>query len=259
VDEILDKDQYICTHLGDDYKKFNGAVVPPIYENSLFIFEKYEELIEGIENEREHYVYTRGTNPTVEILEKKLAALERGQACKIFSSGMAAISSALISNLRQGDHVLFVNVIYGPAIEYAKFMRRFGVEYSLCLERDIKAIEKCVKDNTKVIYVESPGTMTFKLVDLRKLSEFAKSKYITTMIDNTWSTPIYQKPLELGIDISLHSCTKYIGGHSDVVAGAMISNNEIIERVFHSAYMLHGGAVGPFEAWLLIRGLRLCL
>lgn len=256
MENKMDKDKYICTHLGDDYEKFNGAVVPPIYENSLFIFEKYEDLIKGIENERDYYVYTRGTNPTVEILEKKLAALERGEACKVFSSGMAAISSALISNLKQGDHILFVNVVYGPALEYAKFLNRFGITYSISLDTDMESINSKIRENTKVIYVESPGTMIFKLVDLRKLSHLAKSNEIITMIDNTWSTPLYQKPLELGIDISIHSCTKYIGGHSDVIAGAVISTTKIIDKIFHSAYLLHGGAIGPFEAWLLIRGLR---
>lgn len=250
------REKDICTHLGDDYERFFGAVVPPIFENSLFVYEKYEDLAEAFTLEREHYLYTRGTNPTVEIVEKKLAALEKGESCKLFSSGMAAISSAMITFLKQGDHILFVNNIYGPALKYAKYIEKFGIEHSISLATEISDIEKEIRPNTKVIYLESPGTMSFKLLDLRAIAKVAKTRKIKTIIDNTWATPLYQKPLELGIDVSVHSCTKYIGGHSDVVAGAIISSKEIVDHIFYNEFQLGGGAIGPFEAWLLMRGIR---
>lgn len=254
--EMFSEEKSICAHLGDDYERFYGAVVPPVFENSLFVFRKYEDIVESFKAEREHYLYTRGTNPTVEILEKKLAALEHGESCKCFSSGMAAISSALITFLKQGDHILFVNNIYGPALDYANYIGKFGVEHSITLNTDVESIEEEIKDNTKVIYLESPATMTFKMLDLKSIADLARSKGIITIIDNTWATPIFQKPIDLGIDISIHSCTKYIGGHSDVVAGAVISSKKIMDQIFYNEYQLHGGNIGPFEAWLLMRGLR---
>lgn len=254
MDYTREKD--ICTHLGDDYDRFMGAVVPPIFENSLFIYKKYEDLAQAFSSERDHYIYTRGTNPTVEILENKLAALEHGESCKVFSSGMAAISSAMITNLKQGDHILFVNNIYGPALKYARYIERFGIEHSISSKFDAKEIEMELRPNTKIIYLESPGTMTFKMLDLKAIADIAKQKGIVTIIDNTWATPIFQKPLDLGIDISVHSCTKYIGGHSDVVGGAVISSKKIMDQIFYNEFQLNGGNIGPFEAWLLMRGLR---
>lgn len=254
--EMFSEEKNICTHLGDDYEKFSGAVVPPIFENSLFVFEKFEDIIESFKEEREHYLYTRGTNPTVEILEKKLAALEHGESCKCFSSGMAAISSAMTTFLKQGDHILFVNNIYGPALKYARYIEKYGVEHSITFDTDIESIESAVRGNTRVIYLESPGTMIFKMLDLKAVADLARSKGIITIIDNTWATPIFQKPLDLGIDISVHSCTKYISGHSDVIAGAVISSKKIMDQIFYNEFQLHGGNVGPFEAWLIMRGLR---
>jgi len=256
MSEAFSEEKSICTHLGDDYERFYGAVVPPIFENSLFVFEKFEDIIESFKEERAYYLYTRGTNPTVEILEKKLAALEHGESCKCFSSGMAAISSAMMTFVKQGDHILFVNNIYGPALKYAKYIEKYGVEHSITLDTDIESIERALKVNTRVIYLESPATMTFKMLDLKAIADLAKSKGIVTIIDNTWATPVFQKPLDFGIDISVHSCTKYISGHSDVVAGAVISSKEIMDRIFYNEFQLHGGNIGPFEAWLIIRGLR---
>jgi len=227
-----------------------------LFKNSLFIFPKFKDLTNALSKEREEYVYSRGTNPTVEILEKKLAALEHVEACKVFSSGMAAISSAMTAFLKQGDHILFVNSIYGPALQYAKYIEKFGIEHSITTSTDAHVIAKEIKENTKIIYLESPGTMTFRLLDLKAVADVAKAKNILTMIDNTWATPIFQKPLDFGIDVSIHSCTKYIGGHSDVVCGAVIAREELIACIFKNEFMLHGGCIGPFEAWLVMRGLR---
>ncbi|GAA0180272.1 PLP-dependent aspartate aminotransferase family protein [Clostridium sediminicola] len=252
----FEEEKNICTHLGDDYDRFYGAVVPPIFQNSIFIYEDYDEICRSFQNEREKYTYTRGANPTVEIFEKKLAALEHGEAAKCFSSGMAAITASINTFTAQGDHILFVNNIYGSALKYAEYLKKYGIEHDILINASIDKIEAAVKSNTKVIYIESPGTTTFKMVDLKEIADFAKSKGIRTIVDNTWATPIFQKPLDMGIDISVHSCSKYIGGHGDVVAGVAIAAKDIIDKMFYNEFQLQGASPAPIEAWLLLRGLR---
>lgn len=249
-------DEYICTHLGDEYERFNGAVVPPIYQNSLFVFQDFEQLAEAMKDEQSNYLYWRGTNPTVEIVEKKLAALEKGDRCKLFSSGMAAISSAILTFLQAGDHVLSISNIYGPTTKFFSYIEKFGVSHTNTLNADLDVIESLIQPNTKVIYLESPTTMTFKLVDLKAIADLAKRHGLKTIIDNTWATPLFQNPLTLGIDIVVHSVSKYLGGHSDLVGGALITSKEIMDHLFYHEYQLLGGVMPPYEAWLLMRGLR---
>jgi cystathionine beta-lyase len=251
----FEDEKNICTHYMDDYGRFDGAVVPPIYENSLFVFKTFRDLCNGLENEADNYVYTRGINPTVEILEKKLAALEHGEKCKCFSSGMGAISSVISSFVKQGDHILFVNSVYGPAIKFAGYLKKFGISYSISAP-SIDSVKSSIRSNTSLIYMESPGTMTFRLVDIPAVVKLARENGIKTAIDNTWSTPLFQKPLDMGVDVSIHSCTKYISGHSDVVAGAVITSKEIYDRIYENEFMSYGASIGPFEAWLIMRGLR---
>lgn len=249
-------DEYICTHLGDECERFNGAVVPPIYQNSLFVFKDFEQLAEAMKDEQSNYLYWRGTNPTVEIVEKKLAALEKGERCKLFSSGMAAISSAILTFLRAGDHVLSISNIYGPTTKFFSYIEKFGVSHTNTLNGDLDVIESLIQPNTKVIYLESPTTMTFKLVDLKAIADLAKRHGLKTIIDNTWATPLFQNPILLGIDIVVHSVSKYLGGHSDLVGGALITSKEIMDHLFYHEYQLLGGVMPPYEAWLLMRGLR---
>ncbi|OLS35914.1 PLP-dependent aspartate aminotransferase family protein [Bacillus sp. MRMR6] len=249
-------DEHIVTHLGDEYERFHGAVVPPIYQNSLFVFENFEQLTEAMKDEQSSYLYWRGTNPTVEIVEKKLAALEKGEKCKLFSSGMAAISSAILTFLQADDHVLSVSNIYGPTTKFFSYIEKFGITHTNTLNTDLEAIESLIRPNTKVIYLESPTTMSFKLVDLKAIAALAKQRGIKTIIDNTWATPIFQNPITYGIDIVVHSVSKYLGGHSDLVGGALITSKEIMDHLFYHEYQLLGGVMPPYEAWLLMRGLR---
>jgi cystathionine beta-lyase len=246
----------ICTHLGDEYDRFHGAVVPPIYQNSLFVFEKFEHLTEAMKDEQNNYLYWRGKNPTVEIVEEKLAALEKGEKCKLFASGMAAISSAILTFLQSGDHVLSISNIYGPTTKFFTYLEKFGVTHTNTLSGDLDVIESLLQPNTKMIYLESPTTMTFKLVDLKAIAALVKSRGIKTIIDNTWATPLFQNPIEFGIDIVVHSVSKYLGGHSDLVGGALITSKEIMEHIFYQEFQLLGGVMPPYEAWLLMRGLR---
>ena len=253
---ITSDDIRIC--LEDNPAKEPGTqpMATPIVQTSLFAFESYEALIAGGAAENRHTVYTRGQNPTVEVLEKKLAALEKGEACKAFGSGMAAISAVFMGLLQSGDHILFVNHTYGPTIQLAKQLRRFGIEHSQTLELEPADVEKAIQANTKLVYVENPGTMMFRTLDLAAVAEAAHSRGALCCIDNSWATPLFQKPIEHGVDIVVHSATKYIGGHSDVVAGAVITTAERMEQIFYRAFLLLGGILHPFDSWLLLRGLR---
>ena len=249
-------DEQICLGADEDIKANLGGVMPPIVQTSLFRFKTFDDLLAARENEHQNHVYTLGQNPTVEILEKKLAALERGEVCKCFGSGMGAVSSVLLGLLKKGDHVIYVNNIYGPTMELARHLRNFGVEFDTVFENDIKIIEKKIRLKTKLLFFESPGTMLFHMLDIAKIVKIAKKRGILTCIDNSWATPLYQKPLTMGVDIVVQSTTKYIGGHSDVIAGAVITNKKLLKKIFYNAYLLLGGALSPFDAWLLIRGLR---
>ncbi|SES89845.1 Cystathionine beta-lyase/cystathionine gamma-synthase [Salinibacillus kushneri] len=252
---MFNTDEKICTHFGENPSKNNGSVSPPIYQTSLFAFESFKEFTEAQKLEREHYVYSRGVNPTVEVLEKKLAALERGDKCKCFGSGMGAISAVFFSLLESGDHVLFINNIYGPTTQLMDQFKKFNITYS-CVDHELTNLDTMIQENTKMIYVESPGTMLMNVVDLQAVARKAKDNGIITAIDNTWSTPIFQKPLTLGFDLSIHSLTKYIGGHSDVVGGAVIGSYELVDQIFTYGYQLNGSVLGPNDAYLVIRGLR---
>ena len=253
---INPKDALLCLGHDEAIHEHDGAMMPPLVQTSLFAKPSVAALIEGLGQEHRHHVYTRGQNPTVEVLEKKLASLERGEACKCFASGMAAVSAVLTGLLESGDHVLFVNQIYGPTLQLAAHLARFGIQHDRILEPNPEAVARAIRPNTRLIYVESPGTMLFRMVDLAQLTSLARERNIRTAMDNTWATPLFQKPIEQGVDLVIHSCTKYIGGHSDVVAGAVIGPEALMTKLFYNAFLLFGGALAPFDAWLLIRGLR---
>ncbi len=181
----------------------------PIVQTSLFAFESLEALVAAGTRENKHTVYTRGQNPTVEVLEKKLAALERGEACKAFGSGMAAISPVIMGLLSAGDHILFVNNTYGPALQLAKQLGRFGITHTLLFDIEPDDVRKALLPHTKLVWLENPGTMLFRTIDLAAIADIAKQHGAVTCIDNSWASPLYQKPLLHGIDVVVHSATKY--------------------------------------------------
>jgi cystathionine beta-lyase/cystathionine gamma-synthase len=232
-----------------------GPVMPPVVQASLFRFATLAELLTAQAREHEVSVYSRGTNPTVRELESAMAALERGEAAKCCASGMGAIAATLFALLAAGDHVLFVGDIYGPTLALAERLGDFGVAHDRCLSGDLAAIETALTPATKLIYLESPGTMRFGLLPIAEIARLAQARGILTAIDNTVATPLLQKPLTLGMDIVLHSLTKYIGGHSDAMGGTVVSSAELIERIFRKGYMLLGAAMAPHDAWLHLRGL----
>jgi cystathionine beta-lyase/cystathionine gamma-synthase len=233
-----------------------APVSTPIVQTSLFAYPTFAALIEGLKAEHSHTVYTRGQNPTVEAAERKLALLERGEACKCFASGMAAINAVMLGLLKSGDHILFVNQVYGPTLQLARHLERFGVSHDVQLDVDAASVERSVKPNTRIIWIESPGTMLFRVVDLAAMAAIGRARGILTCVDNSWATPLLQKPIELGIDFVVHSATKYLGGHSDLVGGALVGDSERMVEIFHRAFLLNGGILAPFDAWVLLRGLR---
>ena len=249
-------DRLVCLGHGEDFATQGSSLSPPIVQTSLFRHGSQEELVAGLAAENRSHVYTLGQNPTVEAIETKLAQLERGEACKFLASGMAAISAVLFSLTKAGSHVLFVNNTYGPTLELAERLTTFGVEHDVVLDNDLDAIAGGLRPNTSVVWLESPGTMMFRLLDVGQVAELVRQHGAMTVIDNSWSTPLFQKPLEKGVDLVVHAATKYMGGHSDVVAGAIVGSDELLERIFFDAYLLLGGALGPVDAWLVNRGLR---
>ncbi|MGE0533289.1 MAG: PLP-dependent aspartate aminotransferase family protein [Hyphomonadaceae bacterium] len=251
--KIDPQDELICLRAHD--AQAGGPALPPIAQASLFRQPSMERLLVGLSREDDHFIYSRGSNPTVAILEKTLAELERGEACKCFASGMGAISAVLFGLLEAGDHVLFVNDIYGPTIELAERLSRFGVDYSRTFATAAHEIVAAIRDQTRIIYIESPGSTLFGLAPIEAICNAAKLRGIVTVMDNTVATPLLQKPLSFGVDLVVHSCSKYIGGHSDVVGGAVVGSAALLHTIFYESYMLLGAAMAPFDAWLLLRGL----
>lgn len=247
-------DRHICSHAYEQRQEHHGAVAPPLYQTSIFTFPDLESFSRAQLDERQHFIYSRGLNPTVKLLEDKLAALERGEACKAFASGMGAIAATLFSLLGQGDHVLRINQTYGPAVELLDQMARYGVSHDgISGHQDIGAH---LRPDTRLIYIESPSSLRMELADLEVIARIARQHGILTLIDNTWATPLFQKPITHGIDLVVHSLSKYIGGHSDVVGGAVIGNAEVIDRLFANGHQLLGAALSPHSASLILRGLR---
>jgi cystathionine beta-lyase len=235
-----------------------GAVVPPIYQNSLFTFDSWEAIETAFEDKINNPIYTRGCNPTVAMVERKIAALAKSDSARLFASGMAAISAGMLHFLKAGDHVITLNNIYGPAISLLNdfIVPKMSVEVSYVSGIDIDELIGEIRPNTRLIYLESPTSVVFTMQDLEKIATIAKRHGISTMIDNTWATPMFQKPLALGIDLEMHSCSKYLGGHSDIVSGVLIGNKQLIEAIHTREYELLGAKMAPMEAWLLLRSLR---
>jgi len=237
----------ICAHLGDDYDRYLGAIVPPLFQNTLFT-RKHEE---------HGYSYSRINNPTIEILEKKLAALEHAPAARVFASGMAAITATLSSLLHSGGHVLALRSAYHPVIGFLDTeMKKYGVEVTYLERFTPEEIERSLRPNTRVFYLESPSSNIFRVLPLREIAAQAHACGAVTVIDNTWATPLYQKPLELGIDYSIHSATKYLGGHSDVLGGVVLGSEERMDALRGGQRASWGACMDPFAAWLLIRSHR---
>ena len=236
----------ICTHIGEvKDEQFKGAI-SPIYMSTSYEFD-------GVDIKR----YPRYFNtPNQEMLCKKIAALEKTENALIFGSGMAAISTTMLAFLQKGDHVVLQETLYGGTYNFVvEEFDKFGIEYSFTKSLHIDDFKKEIKSNTKVIFVETPSNPLLKIVDLKAVADVAKKKNIVTMIDNTFASPINQTPCDFGIDIIMHSATKYMGGHSDILAGAVAASDEHIDKIWNLAKNL-GGSLSDFTVWMLERSLK---
>ena len=235
-----------------------GAVVPPIYHNSLFTFDSWEAIEQAFDDKIGNAIYTRGKNPTITMVEDKIAQLARGESAKLFASGMAAASAGMLHFLSAGDHIIALNNNYGPVISFINhfLVPKMNISVTYVSGEDIHEIVAAITPQTQLIYLESPSSVIFSLQDIEQIATLAKAHEIHTMIDNTWATPLFQKPLEMGIDLELHSCSKYLGGHSDIISGVLIGDKRLIDAIHSREFELLGACMSPIEASYLLRSLR---
>ena len=250
------KDSTRSVHGTEELDEATGSVLTPIYQTVTFGFRKAEDVARAVRGETGDFVYTRWDNPTTRILEKKLADLEGAQDCAFFSSGMAAISTAVMTGLRKGDHVLATRDLYGETYRLIHdILPGFGVRTTLVDPEDLEALARHVRPNTKIVYIETPTNPTLKLVDIRGAVKVAHSVGAKLIVDNTFSSPLGQKPLKMGADIVVHGATKYLNGHSDVMAGAAASTKEAVLEMKRMRKVL-GGTLDPHAAFMVLRGIK---
>ncbi|MTI65194.1 MAG: methionine gamma-lyase [Firmicutes bacterium] len=237
--------------------KLTGAHVKPIYQTSTFVFDDVNQGAKRFAGEEEGYIYTRLGNPTITDFEKKIALLENGEDAVAFASGMAAVSAAIFAFIKKGDHIVAQNSLYGCTHAFlSEMVTKFGIDVDFVDAKDISNIENAVKENTKIIYIESPSNPAMALTDIKRAAKIAKENDSRLIVDNTFMTPYWQRPLELGADLVLHSATKYIGGHGDVIAGILVGNKEDMSLIRETTQKDIGGILSPFDSWLLLRGLK---
>ncbi len=248
---------YILNHLGEEREQYLQAVSPPIFQSSNFTFADIENMRNSLADEMNTPFYTRGCNPTVAILRKKMAALAQAEDALIFSSGIAAITAAVMSQVQAGEHIVCVAKPYSWTHKLLiNLLAKFAVQHTFIDGRDAQNYERAIKENTKVLFLESPNSITMELQDIEAVVAIAKKHSLITIIDNSYATPLQQSPIAMGVDITTHSASKYLAGHSDVVAGVMCSSYKITRQIFESEMMTLGSVISPNDAWLLIRGLR---
>lgn len=248
---------YILNELGEERENYFNAVSPPIIQTSNFVFKKVDDFRKAFEDEYSTYIYSRGLNPTVKILSKKLAALDGAEDCLVFNSGASAIFAAVCANVKSGDHIVSVDKPYSWAQKlFNNILPRFNVTTTYVDGRDTDNFKNAILPHTKIIYLESPNSWSFYLQDLKAVVALAQSKNILTICDNSYCSPLFQQPIAYGIDMTLQSATKYINGHSDVVAGVLCGTTTMMKKIFNGEYMNAGIGATPLHAWLMIRGLR---
>ncbi|MBP2258201.1 methionine gamma-lyase [Virgibacillus alimentarius] len=244
-------------HDGYDTKDMLGSLTPPIFQTSTYTFKTAEQGEARFAGEEEGYVYSRLGNPTVSALQKRIAALENGERGLAFGSGMAAISAVLIALTKANDHILCSSGLYGCTFGLLTMMKeKYNITHDFSEMATKEEIKSLIKPETACIYVETPINPTMKLIDLQMVAEVAKAFDIPVVVDNTFSSPYLQRPLELGCDVVVHSATKYIGGHGDVVAGLVVGKKTFLDSVAMTTQKDVGGIISPFDAWLLIRGMK---
>ena len=244
-------------HAGEPRDTY-GSLIPPIYQTSTFYFASTDDAVKACGDYAESFAYSRITNPSLDYMEQKLAALEHGKGAVSYASGMGAVAGALFAALKCGDHVIFTKAKYSGTEDITSdWLPRFGIEHDSFRADHLEELEPLIKPNTKVIYVETPANPTMILVDLAEVAEIAHRHGVKVFVDNTFATPYNTNPLDLGVDVVIHSLTKYIGGHGDLLGGAVISNDTEFLRQCRLGTLMHFGAVmAPFTAFLICRGIK---
>ncbi len=251
------KFETVAVHAGQHPDPVTGALNTPIYQTSTFAFKNVEEGMNRFLGREKGYIYTRLGNPTTTALEEKMAALEGGEDAAVAASGMGIISAVMFAILKTGDHLISTDSIYGCT--HAFFEERLGalgIETTFVDTAYPENIKKAIKKNTKAIFVETPANPTLKLVDLEELGKIGKKHGIITVVDNTFCSPYLQRPLEWGIDVVIHSATKYVGGHGDLIAGIAVGPGDLMEKVKMESIKDIGACISPFNSWLMLRGLK---
>lgn len=254
---LPDNLSHILNELGEDRENYFNAIAPPIIQTSNFAFKSVDQMRQAFADEMGGYLYSRGLNPTVDILRKKLAALDGAEDCLVFNSGAAAIFAGVLANVKSGDHLISVRSPYTWAQKmFDEVLPRFGVSTTYVDGTDISEFEEALRDNTSFIYLESPNSWNYAIQDLEAVAALARPRGIITLIDNSYCTPLFQRPNLMGIDLSMQTATKYISGHSDTLGGVLSGSSVMMKKIFDLEYLNIGSGIQPFNAWLLIRGLR---
>jgi methionine-gamma-lyase len=244
-------------HKGYQALQHHGSLSPPIFQTSTFVFDTAETGANRFAGEEAGYIYSRLSNPTVAMLEERIAAMENGEKGLAFGSGMAAVSAILLGLTKTGDHILCSEGVYGCTFGLLQLMEeKYHITHNFHAMEDEQSLRSAINDHTAVIYVESPINPTMKLVDLEMVSQVAKEYGIPVVVDNTFCSPYLQRPLDLGCDIVLHSATKYLCGHGDVIGGLAVGKQELMSNLAMTTQKDIGGVMSPFDAWLLLRGIK---
>jgi methionine-gamma-lyase len=247
----------LAVHAGEGPCKLTGAVDTPIYQSTSFAMADSDEMAAIYGEQKPGYMYTRWGNPTVHALEEKVAALEGAEAGLATASGMAAISSAILGCVQAGDHIVAARSLYGGAYHFLdKILPRLGVTTTFVASTRVEDFEKVLQPNTRLLYFETPSNPTLEILDIAALAQLARSRAIPSMIDNTFASPALQQPLSLGVTVSIHSGTKYLCGHGDAMAGIVLGVKDYIYKLSHEILRDFGGVISPFNAWLILRGMR---
>jgi methionine-gamma-lyase len=247
----------LAVHAGEDLTQNRGAVSVPVYNASVFAFSDADEGAAIHNYEKEGYFYGRLGNPTQTALEKAVAELEAAEAAYAMASGMAAVSAAILSTVKTGDHIVAPNSMYSTTTLFLREIEeKFGIETSFVDATNAENYSEAIKENTKLFWLETPSNPLLKISDIEEIAKIAKSKNIISVIDNTFATPFNQRPFELGVELIIHSATKYLGGHSDLTAGLIVGKSEFVEQSRHTIGKLYGGNIAPQVAWLVLRGIK---
>ena len=254
----LSSPEMITAHYGEEYDKYYNAIVPPIFMNSLNVFQEIDDYYNAKVHDKHTYVYGRVQNPTVRILEDKVAALEHGVAAYAFASGMAAATTAVLSVIKAGHHIVCIRNAYGPLKNFVEkyCAEHLGTTLTYVKGNEVSDFEEAITPNTSLVILESPSSVVFSLQDIEAVCKIAHERGAKVYIDNSFCTPIFSNPLDLGADIVMHTASKYMGGHSDLIGGMLAVRDQELANTIVANRELFGGIIGPMEAWLILRGLR---